>query len=171
MPDGTARIGSTFEDTGQGGGRLSDGVVILLICAVLGLLGRNPLIAGAAVCLLLLQVGRVDFAIHWLDERGTALGIFLLVVGLMAPVAAGQLSLRGFGGELLRPSGLVGLAVAAVAAYLGRGGVDFLQSYPAALVGMLVGSVVGTIFLKGVPTGPLIAAGVTAMLLQVMGLK
>ena len=148
---------------------MTDGTVILLICVALGLLGRNPLITGAALSLLLLHIARVDIAIRWLDERGTALGIFLLVISLMAPVAAGRLTLRGFGGELLRPSGLIGVAVAAAAAYFGRGGVDFLQAYPAALVGLIVGSVIGTIVLKGVPTGPLIAAGVTAILLQTIG--
>lgn len=148
-----------------------DGVIILLICAALGAIGRNALIAGGAICLLLLRLGRVDFVVHWLDERGTALGIFLLVVSLMAPVAGGRLSLRGFAGELLRPSGIVGLVVAAAAAYFGKGGVDFLQAYPAALVGMLVGSVIGTIFFRGVPTGPLIAAGVTALLLQALRLR
>ena len=144
-------------------------MVILLICAGLGALGRNALIAGGALCLLCLRLARLDFAVNWLDARGTALGIFVLVVSLMAPVAAGRLSLRGFAGELLRPSGLIGLAVAAAAAYLGRGGVDFLRGYPAALVGMLVGSVLGTVVLRGVPTGPLIAAGVTSMLLQAFG--
>ncbi len=148
---------------------MTDAMVILLICVALGWIGKNPLITGAALGLLLLHVARVEFAIRWLDERGTSLGIFLLVTSLMAPVAAGRLSLRAFGGELLRPSGLVGVAIAAAAAYFGRGGVDFLQSYPAALVGLIVGSIIGTIFLKGVPTGPLIAAGVTAILLQTLG--
>ncbi len=146
-------------------------MVILLICAALGALGRNPLIAGGAVCLLLLRLCRLDFAVHWLTERGTALGIFVLIISLMAPVAADRLSLRGFAGELFRPSGLIAVGAAAVAAYFGRGGVNFLHSYPAALVGILVGSVVGTIFLRGVPTGPLIAAGFTALLLQVLGLR
>jgi uncharacterized membrane protein (DUF441 family) len=146
-----------------------DAVWILLGCAALGLLGRNVLIAGAALCLLALHLSRLQFAIRWLDERGTAVGIFLLVTSLLAPVAAGRLSLRAFAAELLRPSGLVGVAVAAVAAYLGRGGVDFLGAYPAALVGLVVGSVIGTIFLRGVPTGPLIAAGLTALCLRVLG--
>lgn len=150
---------------------MSDGVVILLICAALGAVGRNALIACGALLLLLLRLGRVDFLVQWLDQRGAALGVFLLVISLMAPVAAGRLSLRGFIGELLRPSGLMGLAVAAAAAYFGRGGLAFLRSYPAALVGMLVGSVLGTIFLGGIPTGPLIAAGVTALLLQAFRLR
>ncbi len=119
--------------------------------------------------LALLRLFGLHTAIRWLDERGTALGIFLLVISLLAPVAGDRLSLRAFARELLRPSGLVGLAIAAAAAYLGRGGVNFLQSYPAALVGLIVGSVLGTIFLGGVPTGPLIAAGVTALLLQALG--
>jgi uncharacterized membrane protein (DUF441 family) len=148
---------------------VADAVLILLICVALGLVGRNPVITGAALCLLVLHLARVDFAIRWLDERGTALGIFLLVASLLAPVAAGQLSLRTFVRELLRPSGLVGVVVAAAAAYLGKGGVDFLTVYPAALVGLIVGSVLGTVFLGGVPTGPLIAAGATTLLLQLLG--
>ncbi len=150
---------------------MNDGLWILLICVGLGLAGRNLLIAGAAACLALLQLGRAEAVIRWLDLRGTALGIFLLVGSLLAPVAAGRLSLRGFTAELLRPSGLIGVAVAAVAAYLGRGGVGFLQSYPAALVGLIVGSFLGTILLRGVPTGPLIAAGTTALLLQLLHLR
>ena len=146
-------------------------MLILLICAAVGLVGRNTLIAAAAASLALLRLGRMDFAVRWLDERGTALGIYILLVSLLAPVATGRLSLREFAGELLRPSGLVGLAVAAAAAYFGRAGVGFLHDYPAALVGMITGSVLGTIFLGGVPTGPLIAAGITAMLLQASGLR
>jgi uncharacterized membrane protein (DUF441 family) len=150
---------------------VSDGLWILVGCAALGLAGKNLLIAGAAACLALLHLGRVDFAIRWLDERGTALGIFILVISLMAPVAAGRLSVRAFASELLRPSGLVGMAAAAAAAFMGKGGVDFLQAYPAALVGLIVGSVIGTIFLRGVPTGPLIAAGTTALVLQALRLR
>jgi uncharacterized membrane protein (DUF441 family) len=150
---------------------VSDGLWILLCCLGLGLLGRNLLIALAAACLALLHLGRVEPLIRWLDERGTAAGIFLLVTSLLAPVAAGRLSLRAFASELLRPSGLIGAAVAAAAAYLGRGGVGFLHAYPAALVGLIVGSVVGTIFFGGVPTGPLIAAGCTALLLQALRLR
>lgn len=145
---------------------MNDGLWILLLCLGLGVLSRNLLIAVAAACLALLQLGRAEPLIRWLDERGTTVGIFLLVTSLLAPVAAGRLSLRAFASELLRPSGLIGAVVAAAAAYLGRGGVDFLRAYPAALVGLIVGSVIGTIALGGVPTGPLIAAGTTALLLQ-----
>ena len=150
---------------------MTDALWILLACAGLGLLGRNLLIAGAAVCLALLHLARVDFAIRWLDHRGIALGIFILLLSLLAPVADGRLSLRAFGGELLRPTGLLGVVIAAGAAYLGKGGVDFLQAYPAALVGMVVGSVLGTILLGGVPTGPLIAAGAAALVLQLLRLR
>jgi uncharacterized membrane protein (DUF441 family) len=134
-------------------------------------LGRNGLIAGAALALIGLRLLGLGAAIRWLDHRGTGLGVFLLVLSLLAPVASDRLSLRGFFGELARPSGLVGVAVAAAAAYLGRGGVDFLKAYPAALVGLVVGSLVGTVFLGGVPTGPLIAAGATALLLRLAGVR
>lgn len=147
---------------------MTDGIWILLLCAALGALGRNMLIAGGALLLIGLRFGHAQGALRWLDAKGITLGIFILVLSLLVPVANERISLRTFVGELIRPSGLIGLAAAAGAAYLGRGGVDFLQSYPAALVGMLVGSVVGTILLRGVPTGPLIAAGATALVLRVL---
>ncbi len=168
MAGAQAAYGLTARD---GGGALADGLILLLICVALGIAGRNPLIAGAAAVLLLLRLGRVEVAIRFLDQRGTSLGILLLVAGLLAPLAGDRLTMRAFAGELLRPSGWIGLGVAAVAAWFGRNGVDFLHNYPAALVGMIVGSVLGTIFLRGVPTGPLIAAGLTATLLQAMRLR
>jgi uncharacterized membrane protein (DUF441 family) len=151
----------------EGGGL--DALVILGICAGIGLLGRNALIVAAAASLGLIRLLGFQGAIRWLDQRGTTLGIFLLIISLLAPVALDRISLRAFVRELLRPSGWIGLGVAAAAAYLGRGGVTFLKGYPTALVGLIVGSVLGTIFLGGVPTGPLIAAGVTALLLQALG--
>ena len=150
---------------------MNDAVVVLSICLVLGLIGRNPLIAGASACLLCLALGRLEPAVRWVAANGTTLGVFILLMSLLAPVAAGKVSLRGFGAELLRPSGLIAAGVAAAAAYFGRGGVEYLQTYPAALVGLIAGSVVGTIFLRGVPTGPLIASGVTALLLEAMHLR
>ncbi len=159
------------EGTAPGGGGVLDAVVVLLVCLALGLVGRNPLIVAASAALLLLTLGRMGTLIQWVGQHGTTVGVFLLIVSLMAPVAAGQLSLAGFTGELLRPSGLIAVGVAAAAAYFGRGGVQFLQSYPAALVGLIVGSVLGTIVLRGVPTGPLIASGITALLLDMFHLR
>lgn len=150
---------------------MRDAVLVLSICLALGLAGRNTLIAGASACLLCLALARMEPAVRWLAANGTTLGIFVLLVSLLAPVAAGQVSLRGFGGELLRPSGLIALGVAAAAAYFGRGGLTYLQQYPAALVGLIVGSVLGTVLLRGVPTGPLIAAGITALLLEALHLR
>jgi len=156
---------------GNGVAPVTDGLWILLLCAALGLVARNYLIAGGALTLVLLRVGQLHAVVRWLNRHALTTGVFLLVLGLLTPIAGERLSLRAFASELTRPSGWIGAAVAAAAAFLGRHGLDYLRLYPAALVGLLVGSVVGTILLGGVPTGPLIAAGTTALVLRLLGVR
>ena len=48
-------------------------------------------------------------------------------------------------------------------------GVPALRTYPEMAIGLIVGSVLGATLLRGVPTGPLIAAGVTGILIELWG--
>jgi uncharacterized membrane protein (DUF441 family) len=57
-----------------------------------------------------------------------------------------------------------------VAAYLCGQGLVLLQLNPEVVVGLVIGTVVKVSLLKGIPVGPLAAAGVTAILFNLLGL-
>ncbi|MDI3297807.1 MAG: DUF441 family protein [Bacillota bacterium] len=142
-------------------------MVILLLLLALGLLARNSLLTGSAAVLILLRLAGADPLLRLLGRYGISAGIFLLILAILVPVADGRISLGHFFGELLRPAGLVAVAVSAAAAYVARGGVELLARQPSVMVGLIVGSIAG-VLVGGVPTGPLIAAGITALLARLL---
>lgn len=47
-----------------------------------------------------------------------------------------------------------------------RRGLELLKLDPQLIVGLVIGSIFGIVFMKGIPVGPLMAAGITAFLLK-----
>jgi uncharacterized membrane protein (DUF441 family) len=54
---------------------------------------------------------------------------------------------------------LVGIFVA----WLGGRGVSYMSVQPSVIGGLLMGTVIGVAFFRGVPVGPLIAAGIVSL--------
>ncbi|QPG07828.1 DUF441 family protein [Klebsiella pneumoniae subsp. pneumoniae] len=89
-------------------------------------------------------------------------GIIILTIGVMAPIASGTLP----------PSTLIHLYELEIAAGDCGRGVCFVArrarrllmgSQPHLVAGLLVGTVLGVALFRGVPVGPLIAAGIISL--------
>jgi uncharacterized membrane protein (DUF441 family) len=63
---------------------------------------------------------------------------------------------------------LLAILVGAVVAYLGGRGATFMADSPLVVTGLMVGTIIGVAFFRGVPVGPLIAAGIVAFILQLV---
>lgn len=155
---------------GMRGGRrsLSEGYWILIIVLFLGIFAKNGLIVGSSLVLLLLKVGGMDGALLWVNRHGVVFGLFILILALLVPVATEQINLNNFVKEIFSITGLAAIVSSALGAYFAAHGVRYMQESPTVLVGLVVGSVVGVVFLRGVPSGPLIAAGTTALLVRML---
>lgn len=136
----------------------------MFVLLALVILGNNNLITGAIITVLLLKWGKADALLRWLNQNGISLGFYVLILTILIPLADNRIGLDKFRQELISPVGLIAVVASAVGTYIAAHGVGFLQDTPEVLVGLVVGSVVGVIFLGGVPNGPLIAAGLTAYL-------
>jgi len=139
---------------------------VLLGLFLLGSLSRNDQTAVAAALLLLLSLAGWRDMLQFLDAHAVDLGIIFLVIGLLLPFATGKVTLAETLGGLLRPAGMIAIAIGALSAHLAAEGLEFLRLQPEALVGLVIGSVIGVYFLGGIPTGPLVAAGLAAALYQ-----
>ena len=53
-----------------------------------------------------------------------------------------------------------------LATYMNGKGLDLLKMDPQLIIGLVIGSIVGIVMLRGIPVGPLMAAGITAFLLK-----
>ena len=96
-----------------------------------------------------------------MEKNGVSLGIILLTIGVLSPLASGKVTLgmADFGNWKVLTAMGVGVAVA----WLGGRGVTLMLNQPGVVPGLIVGTVIGVAFLKGVPVGPLIAAGILSL--------
>lgn len=63
--------------------------------------------------------------------------------------------------------GILALTGGAVATYMNRTGLDLLKVEPQIIIGLVIGSIFGILFLRGIPVGPLMAAGITALFMKI----
>jgi len=142
-------------------------VAILLLLAA-GLVGRSHYIAGGAALLLLLHLTQLDSLFPVLEKRGLDLGLLLLVLSVLAPFAMGKVELREFSFSVRSWPGLMAIIGGALATHLNGRGVELLKSQPEVTIGLVIGNMIGVLFLRGIPVGPLAAGGIAALLLELL---
>lgn len=146
-----------------------EGKLVLLVLVAAGVLGGNDLVATAAAALLIFSTLGPPAVLDFLEEYTLSLGILLLLISLLLPFARGQLGLARAGGQLASLPGVVSLVVGAASAWLAAQGVTLLQDRPETMLGMVIGSVFGVLLLNGIPAGPLVASGLAALVLRLLG--
>lgn len=131
--------------------------LLLLGLAALGVISSNSPITIAMVVLLLIRVLGLQQAFPWLEKYGLTVGIIILTIGVMTPLASGKISLQTVGQSFLHWKSLAAIGVGVLVAYLGGRGAMLMGSQPTIVAGLLIGTVLGVALFKGVPVGPLIA--------------
>ena len=142
---------------------ISDNLVLLLIFS-LGLAFGNRLVAGAAGAVLVMKFMGVPSVVRLMERRALDMGLFFLLIAVLTPFATGRVGVREIAGTFRNLPGLVAIAGGTIAAYICGQGVVLLQVRPEVTVGLIVGTIIGVALLRGVPVGPLAAAGLTAVL-------
>ncbi|MGI6081839.1 MAG: DUF441 domain-containing protein [Limnochordia bacterium] len=147
---------------------MGTGSAALFVILLAGALGGNDLIVVASGLMLVLQFADVPGMFGFLEVYATQLGIVFLFIGLLLPFATGQMGLAAAFKCVLSGRGLVAIAIGAFGAYLAAQGVSLLTTRPETTVGMVIGSVLGVSFLGGIPAGPLVAAGLAALIYRLV---
>lgn len=142
--------------------------LLLLGLAALGVISSNSPVTIAMVVLLLLRVLGLQQTFPWLEKYGLTIGIIILTIGVMTPLASGKISLQTVGQSFLHWKSLIAIAIGILVAYLGGRGATLMTSQPTVVAGLLIGTVIGVALFKGVPVGPLIAAGILSLLIGKM---
>ncbi|MGG3279604.1 DUF441 domain-containing protein [Paenibacillus solani] len=139
--------------------------LILLAMAGLGIISSNTAVTVAMLVLLFIRVTGFQQAFPWLEKYGLTVGIIILTIGVMSPLASGKMSLQSIGESFLNWKSLLAIAVGMLVAYLGGRGATLMGSNPTVVAGLLVGTVLGVALFRGVPVGPLIAAGLLSLII------
>lgn len=138
--------------------------LLLVILIILGLVSHNSAITISAAVLLIMQQTFLSSHIPLLEKYGVKIGIIILTIGVLSPLVSGKIQLPDLSGFLSWKMAL-SIAVGMLVAWLAGKGVPLMGEQPILVTGLLIGTIIGVAFLGGIPVGPLIAAGILALLL------
>ncbi|MDJ8809516.1 DUF441 domain-containing protein [Salmonella enterica] len=139
--------------------------LLLLAFAALGLFSNNTPVSIAMIVLLLLRVMNLHQTFPWIEKYGLSVGIVILTIGVMSPMASGKLSLQTILQSFLHWKSLLAIGIGMLVAFLGGRGAALMSNQPTVVAGLLIGTVLGVALFGGVPVGPLIAAGLLSLLI------
>ena len=144
--------------------------LVLFSFLVLGLLFGNSLVAASAGSLLVIKLLNSPALLKIVERHALQWGLLFLLIAVMVPFAKDKIGGKELVQIMISPSVLVAVVGGMIAAYLCGQGLGLLHFKPEVMVGLVIGTVLGVSFFKGVPVGPLAAAGLTAVLLKILGL-
>lgn len=148
----------------------SSSELILIILLFLGLFGRSNLIVASSCILLSLRYFGLDSMIlPILEKRGLEIGLVLLMLHILTPIATGKLTKEDLY-SVISPKGLLALGAGALATKLNGDGLYLMNANPEIIFALTAGTVVGIILFRGMPCGPVMAAALTAVFSQVFSL-
>lgn len=151
-------------------GNAMNGDILLVVLIIVGLIGRSPIITTAACILLIVKLVHLDRYLPALERRGLEFGLLFLTMGVLVPFASNRITFKEVLSVFTTWPGVLALLGGAIATYMNGKGLELLKIDPQLIIGLVIGSIFGIIFLRGIPVGPLMAAGITAFLLKLFSL-
>jgi uncharacterized membrane protein (DUF441 family) len=142
-------------------------LMVLIILLACGIFSHNSAITIAAGVLIVFRITPLSEFFPYLQQHGLNIGVIILTIGVLTPIASGKIA----GAEILKSfmhwKSILAIAIGVFVAWLGGRGVQLMSNQPNIVAGLLIGTVAGVAVLRGVPVGPLIAAGILSLLIGI----
>ncbi|MEB6680465.1 MULTISPECIES: DUF441 domain-containing protein [Acinetobacter] len=141
-------------------------LIVLLVLLACGIFSYNSAVTIAAAVLIVLKITPLSSLLPYVQAHGLNIGIIILTIGVLTPIASGKISGESILKSFLSWKSLLAIAIGVFVAWLGGRGVKLMSNQPDVVAGLLLGTVAGVAVLRGVPVGPLIAAGILSLLIS-----
>ena len=138
-------------------------LVVLIVLLACGIFSQNTAVTIAAAVLIVFRITPLSEFFPLLQQHGLNLGIIILTIGVLTPIASGKLPGEAILKSFLSWKSLLAIAIGVFVAWLGGRGVKLMTNQPDVVAGLLIGTVACVAVLRGVPVGPLIAAGILTL--------
>ncbi|MFZ5646126.1 MAG: DUF441 domain-containing protein [Bacillota bacterium] len=139
---------------------------MLVVLLIIGIIAQSNLIAIAACVLLILKFSRLNFIFPVLERRGLEVGLLFLLLSILVPIAQGVVTEKDLVYNMTSLPGIMAIIGGAAATHMNSEGIKLLGAKPEIIFGLVIGSIFGIVFFHGVPVGPLMAAGIAALYLE-----
>ncbi len=140
--------------------------ITLAAVLLLSYLGHNMTVVYATAIVLGIKLLGLTSVLQSLGTHGLNWGIILLTAAILVPIADGTVTIHTMIDSFKTPIGITALIAGLLAAIAGGSGVVLLKDTPEIVSALIVGTMAGVFFFKGIAVGPLIAAGFTYFVLQ-----
>ena len=138
-------------------------LIVLLVLLACGIFSHNSAVTIAAAVLIVFRITPLSEYFYLLQNHGLNIGIIILTIGVLTPIASGKIAGDAILKSFLSWKSLLAIAIGILVAWLGGRGVKLMSNQPNIVAGLLIGTVAGVAVLRGVPVGPLIAAGILTL--------
>lgn len=136
--------------------------VILLIA----LLGKNKSLVVATVAVMVIKLLPQATAIYQvLDKQGINWGVTIISVAILVPIATGKIGFQELINAFKTPAGFIAVGCGILVAVLSARGVGLLNQSPEITIALVFGTIVGVVVFRGIAAGPVIASGMTYVIL------
>lgn len=140
-------------------------LIVLIVLLACGVLSHNTPITIAAAFLIIFRITPLEQYFPYVQNYGLHIGIIILTIGVLTPIASGKIPGDVILKSFLSWKSILAIIVGVAVAWLGSRGVKLMSHQPNIVAGLLIGTVAGVALLRGVPVGPLIAAGILSLLI------
>ncbi|MXP67691.1 DUF441 domain-containing protein [Pantoea sp. Aalb] len=140
-----------------------DSTIIIICLAVLSYFVHNNAVTISILILLTIQLTPLSQLLPYIEKHGIYIGIIILTISVMAPLASGSLTSSSLLKSFSNSQSILAIIIGIFVAWLGGRGIHFMTVQPSIIGGLLIGTAIGVAFCRGVPVGPLIAAGIVSL--------
>jgi len=140
--------------------------IILVAVLAISIIGKANSVAIASCILLFIKLINLDkYLFPVIDNYGMFLGLVLLIVAILIPIANEQITIMNIKNIFSSWIGIAALLISLFTTYLSGLGLQYLtvQGHGDVMPALILGAVIASAFLDGVPVGPLITSGMLAL--------
>lgn len=145
--------------------------LFLGLILLVAIFGKNISLIIAKGVVMVLKL--LPFTTKWLpviQAKGINWGVTVISVAILIPIATGQIGFKDLWQTFKTPAGWIAVAAGIAVAILSRYGVDQLAAVPQVTVALVLGTIIGVVAFKGVAAGPVIASGMTFVVVSLLNL-
>ena len=140
----------------------------IIVVLLLSLISNNHTVAIAVLVLLLIQNLGLVTLFPLIENYGMNIGIIILTIAVLSPLVQGRISVNEVVGLFKTSAGMIAIVIGILVAWIAGKGVLFMKDSPEITTALVVGTIIGVCFFRGLPVGPLIAGGMVALIVSVI---
>lgn len=145
--------------------------LFLFAILVIAALAKNKaLLIGVAFVMVIKALPPLHPFLKTMQASGINWGVTVISAAIMVPIATGEIGFKQLIHVFRSPAGWIAIAMGVLVAVLSAKGVGLLASSPEMTVALVFGTIMGVVLLRGIAAGPVIASGMTYVILTIFNM-